>query len=247
LAGIRVKLRKSGAANKIKCFDMNKLKDKSVKGQFEITVGGQFNALLEKDQNIEDTWSNMKTILCDTAETLLGYKQMEKKSPWLSKHVLELSDKRKELKSQKVGVDAAARADYNKITKEIRKEERQCKEAWLCEQCAEVEEASRWHDTGRMCKKIKTICGEFSAKITSVKDNQGELLQEKQDIKNRWKEYFTQLYSMQNSADEKVLNEITSTNMEEVMDEFQEQEIRSAIQSLKACKASGVDNITAKC
>jgi hypothetical protein len=247
LAGVHMKLKRMKTAPKTKRYDMDKLKDEGKQKEYEIKVGGRFNDLLKMNQSVKELWNNTKVILCETAEEVLGFKETRKKKPWISQEVLDLSDSRKKLKSKK-GKDELLGKEYNKLTKEIHKKSRECKEKWLQEQCAELQDTAQQHGTGKVFKKVKLITGGgFSTKSLSLKDKEGKVLQSKHDIKGRWKEHFEELYNIQNMVDEQVLKEIPSTNstQEEAMD-FLEQEVRTAIKGLKPKKAPGIDNVTAE-
>ena len=209
-------------------------------------MGGRFNVLLEQQQSIEEMWKNTKEILCEAAEEVLGFKESEARKPWISQEVLDLSDRRKWLKKEKANGDRQIQLAYNKLTKEIHQKARQCKEEWLRNQCIEIQQASQEHATSKVYQKIKLISGEVTCKSLPVADKDGKLLQEKEAIKERWKEHFKGLYNTMNPVDEGVLAEIPSTNMTEEMDSFQQGEIEVAIRSLKSGKAPGVDNVTAE-
>ena len=63
----------------------------------------------------------------ETAEDVLGYKREQPRSPWLSIDVLELSDKREDLRKTK-GNYKANRKEYDKITPVIEQIAKGCKE-----------------------------------------------------------------------------------------------------------------------
>ena len=58
---------------------------------------------------------------------MLAYEKRRKKKPWISKEVLELSNRRKETRKTKTNSDKD-RERYREITKEIKKKARKCKE-----------------------------------------------------------------------------------------------------------------------
>ena len=64
----------------------------------------------------------------------------------------------------------AARKQYNKITKEIKKKVKECKEHWLEKECQEVEEFGKCQNSQKLFKKIKEICGIFNPKLSAIKD-----------------------------------------------------------------------------
>ena len=48
--------------------------------------------------------------------------------------------------------------------------------------------------TRDLFKKIRDIKGKFHAKMSSIKDKNGRVLTEAEDIKKRWQEYTEELY-----------------------------------------------------
>ena len=67
------------------------------------------------------------------------------------------------------------------------------KEAFLSDQCREIEENNRMEKTRDRFKKISDTKGTFHAKMGTIKDRNGMDLTEAGDIKTRWQEY-TELY-----------------------------------------------------
>ena len=70
---------------------------------------------------------------------------------------------------------------------------RRDKEAFLNDQCKEIEENSRMGKTGELFRKIRDTKGIFHAKMRTIKDRNGMDLTEAEDTKKRWQEY-TELY-----------------------------------------------------
>ena len=60
------------------------------------------------------------------------------------------------------------------------------KEAFLSDQCKEIEENNRMGKTRDLLKKIRDTKGTFHAKMGSIKDGSGRDLTEAEDIKKRW-------------------------------------------------------------
>ena len=66
------------------------------------------------------------------------------------------------------------------------------KNAFLSDQCKEIEENNRMGKTRDLFKKIRDTKGTFHAKMGTIKDRNGMDITEAEDIK-RWQEY-TELY-----------------------------------------------------
>ena len=71
---------------------------------------------------------------------------------------------------------------------------RRDKEAFLNDQCKEIEENNRMGKTRDLLKKIRATEETFNAKMSKIKDRNGMDLTEAEDIKKRWQEYTEELY-----------------------------------------------------
>ena len=67
------------------------------------------------------------------------------------------------------------------------------KKALLSYQCKEIEEKNRMGKTRDFFKKTRNIKETFHAKMGSIKDRNGMVLTEAEDIKKRWQEYTEKL------------------------------------------------------
>ena len=65
---------------------------------------------------------------------------------------------------------------------------RRDEEAFLSDQCKEIEEDNRMGKTRNLFKKIRATKGTFHAKMGSIKDRNGMDLTEAEDIKKRWQD-----------------------------------------------------------
>ena len=78
-------------------------------------------------------------------------------------------------------------AEFHKIA-------RRDKEAFLSDQCKEIEENNRMGKASDLFKKTRDTKGTFHAKMGSIKDRNGMDLTEAEDTKKRWKDYTEELY-----------------------------------------------------
>ena len=68
------------------------------------------------------------------------------------------------------------------------------KNAFLSDQCKDIEENNRMGKTRDLFRKIRDTKGTFHAKKDTIKDRNGMDLTEAEDIKERWQEYTEELY-----------------------------------------------------
>ena len=71
---------------------------------------------------------------------------------------------------------------------------RKGKQAFLSEQCKEIEENNRMGKTRNLFKKIRDAKGTFYAKMGTIKDRNSKDLTEIEEIKKWWQEYTEELY-----------------------------------------------------
>ena len=83
---------------------------------------------------------------------------------------------------------------YIHLNAQFQRIARRDKEAFLSEQCKEIEENNRMGKTRDIFKKIRDNKGTFHAKIGTIKERNGMDLTEAEDIKKRWQEYTEELY-----------------------------------------------------
>ena len=101
----------------------------------------------------------------------------------LSESLYDLAGKRREVKSK------GDKERYKPLNAEFQRTARRGKQAFLSDQCKEIEENNRMGKTRDLFKKISDTKWTFHAKMGSIKDRNGMGLTEAEDIKKRWQEY----------------------------------------------------------
>ena len=111
-----------------------------------------------------------------------------KKAKWLSEEALQIAVKRREVKGKR------EKESYTHLNAEFQRIARRDKKAFLSDQCKEIEESNRMGETKDLFKKFRDTKGTFHAKMGSIKDRNGMVLTEAEDINKRWREYTEELY-----------------------------------------------------
>ena len=111
-----------------------------------------------------------------------------KKTKWLSGEALQIAVKRREAKSKE------KKERYKHLNAEFQRIARRDKNAFLSNQCKEIEQNNRMGKTRDLFKKIRDAKGTFHEKMGSIKDRNGMDLTEAENIKKRWQEYTEELY-----------------------------------------------------
>ena len=86
-------------------FDLEKLKDPNVLEIFQAMIGGRFAPLTIKsneDTDIDSMITTFNTAVTETASEILGkHCQKKKKEPWITADILDMCDKRRELREKR--------------------------------------------------------------------------------------------------------------------------------------------------
>ena len=126
----------------------------------------------------------LQTEVCDTVQEAviktIPKKKKCKKTKWLSQEVLQIAEKRREVKGK------GEKERYIHLNAEFQRIARRDKKAFLSDQCKEIEENNRMGKTRDLFKKIRDTKGIFHAKMGTIKDRNGMNLTEEKDIKKRW-------------------------------------------------------------
>ena len=135
-----------------------------------------------------ELWTEVHDIVQEIGIETIPMKKKCKKAKWLSEEALKIAVKRGEVKSK------GEKERYTHLNAEFQRITRRDKNAFLSDQCKEIEENNRMGKTRDLFKKIRDTKGTFHAKIGSIKDQNGMDLTETEDIKKRWQEYMEELY-----------------------------------------------------
>ena len=156
---IRVKRISKPKQTRIK-FDTDKLKDPDVAEAFKAMIGGKFAPLIildDKDTDVNLLTNTFNKIVTDTASEILG-KHRRTKKPWVTADILDLCDKRRELKRRKCDPEGAAK--YREVNKKIKQNIRRAKDNWIAEQCCEIEDSLSKNNSKKAYQIVKDISEE---------------------------------------------------------------------------------------
>ena len=143
----------------------------------------RFKGLDLIDRVPDELWTEVHDIVQETGIKTIPKKKKCKKGKWLSGEVLQITVKRREVKSK------GEKERYTHLNAEFQRIARRDKKAFFNEQCKEIEENNRMGKTRDLFKKIRDIKGTFHTKMDSIKDRNGMDLTEAEETKKRWQEY----------------------------------------------------------
>ena len=133
----------------------------------------------------------VRDIVQETGIKTISMEKKCKKAKWLSEEALQITVKRREVKSKG---EKERYSHLNIARREFQRIARRDKKAFLSDQCKEIEESNRMGKTRDLFKKIRDTKGIVHAKMGSIKDRNGMDLTEAEDTNKRWQEYTEELY-----------------------------------------------------
>ncbi|XP_076438257.1 uncharacterized protein LOC143277357 [Babylonia areolata] len=186
-------------------FDLEKLKDPEITDVFQAQVGGKFAALNLMDTDVDTLANNIKEVLTTTAEQVVG-KERKRIQPWVTNEVLDLCDKRRELRGKKHSSNEA-RTKHQQVNREVRMKMKAAKENWIEEQCEEGEKGMEAGNSKRAYNTLKTLTKTSQPRSAVIEDKDGKLLTDSEEVLNRWTEYCDGLCNYQLNPDSSILQD----------------------------------------
>jgi hypothetical protein len=154
--------------------------------------------------------------------------------------VIALSDERRQLKE--AGLKNSRL--YRLISIEIQQKARRDKNNHIKMKCQELEDHSQNQNSRSLFRAVKDLTNKSTTKLAVIKDEDGKILTESEEIKGRWKRYCEGLYASQE------LN--VSNDDDDAVETCEEEpdillsEVRNAIHHLKNNKSPGPDEVPAE-
>lgn len=240
---LKLKIKRSQKSPRIR-FDLEKLKDPKIAEVFQAQVGGKFAALSTADSDVDTLAGNIKEVLLNTADEVIG-RPRRKKQPWITSEILDLCDERRTLKQAKKSSPEAA-SSYKMTNSLIRNKMTEAKENWIEGQCRNIEEGIKRGSSKQAYDTLRTLTKTQQPKASVIEDSNGNLLTESPAVLARWTEYCNGLYNHNLQPDTSILQQ-DQNNTREIHDlPVLQEEVEAAVHSLKTGKSPGVDNIPAE-
>ena len=226
-------------------YDLEKLKEPRVAKVFQAKIGGKFAPLILLENENNDIDNNLVTAMniavTETANEILG-KHRRIKKPWVTSDILDLCDKRRELKNKKGDTDGRER--YKRVNTEIRNIMKKAKEKCIKKQCVSIENDLKNNNTKRAYQTVKELTNTKQRRVSVIQDNTGKRLTEEHDVLTRFTVYCSDLYNHESNGDTTILNGPYDTNDDKFP--ILREEVEVAVKYLKGGKSPGNDNIPAE-
>ena len=170
-------------------------------------IGGKFAPLTimsNVDTDIDSMITTFNTAVTETASEILCKHRQRKKKNWITAEILDLCDKRRELRKRRFEPEGSEK--YKEVNDHTKRCMKKAKDNWIGEQCSEIEENLRKNNSKRAYHLVKDLTTVKQGKASTVQDHSGKYLTEEQQILNSWTKYCSELYNYKADGDPSVLN-----------------------------------------
>ena len=205
--------------------------------------------------SVEEEWETFKDALLRCAKNVCGVRRVggcrRKGCEWWNEEVkLAVAQKRKAFEQWLQARSAVAYDNYREMRKVVKQVVRRAKRdadaRWGRRLCQNFEENKKM-----FWKEVKMVRKGETGKEEVVKDVNGQLLLESGDVRKRWAEYFDDLLNVEDAREADIVAVEGGARMpvlgERLVADITEEEVREAVEVMKAGKAPGLDGIATEC
>ena len=214
-------------------FDLSKIPT-----EYGIEITNKFDALLglAEEMTPDELASEAETIILETAKNHIP-KRTKKKQVYISEASLKLIEERRDMKVKGFSQNTAL---YKAKSREIKQSVRRDKKKFIEDQCEQMENLNNEHKDRQIFKCVKEMTKEFQPALKVIKNKQGQVLTENNQILSRWQEYCSEMYSAPQTAD----TSKSDFGQLELEPEPLIEEVRWAMKNIANGKSPSCDNIT---
>lgn len=240
-----------------KKLDVAVLKDAKRRDQFAKSMDDALGNTQIQDEktSIEDHWAAFRDTVFETATVELGTKK-NRRFDWFDENDAEIQslvEEKRKAYAQLIGQDPKTptgmklKQKYNTLKADLQRQVRRLKDEWWRQRAEEIQDLHDRHNIHGMFKAINRLCGPPSRSPQTVKDLDGKILTDPQEILQRWTAHFDKLLNQFSEIDEKVLENIPQRPVDESLAAPPTlDEVKKAFERLKNNRCTGEDGIPAE-
>ena len=244
LANIKLRLKKSRPRiNKEPRLDLEVLQDADVTKCYEKELLKHISKRGVED-SLDRRAEALSEAMRETARSILPRKTKAKK-PWISADTLKLVDEKRSAKLRRHDSEYYAEI-YRRLRNAVTKSARRDKEDWLDKHCREIETSMEINRSKQAFQLMKQLRKKRRPSHLAIKDKNGTMLLEKDEIRRRWTEYCSELYENHEDHEDyvKELESIAPPPREDEDETILYSEVEAAIRKLRRNKSPGPDGIS---
>ncbi len=200
---------------------------------------------MKEETDINQDWQNLKQVILEAAREFKSSEEVKNANHWWDNECKNVIQEKNEARRKWLRITKKTRTYLDIYHQKRLKANRTCrrkKKEWLEGKIKEINETNRKRDTRKFYKDVRRLSGLPIVMTLVCKDKDDNILSEKQQILERWQQYFKELLNPEIERINGVTTyEGTINNLE--LEVPTHEEINQIIKSLKTNKAAGPDEI----
>ena len=224
-----------------------KLRDTQIQDKYKEHITREFNKITIENKNLEEAWTTFKNIILRATENICGTTRInnnKKQTAWWNQNIRsEISVKKQIWKNYLRDKNTDTYRKYKEQRKKVKQLVLDAKRQSWEEFGNNIEQ--NYKNNQKLFYKVIKNAKKNKIHTMNIKNKQGKVLHTKDDILERWKEYFEDLLKTNTTTAINIGPYNTQTQANEQIEEtISEEEVKEALKSLKTGKAPGHDRIT---
>jgi hypothetical protein len=178
----------------LKRSDLKQLDDVEVKEKYQVEISNRFASLesLEESFDVNNAWESIRENIKTSAKENLGYQKLKHNKPWFDDDCLKLIDQWKQAKLQWLqNPNQINRDNLQNLRHDTSRIFRNKKREYLKGKINEVETNNKNKNIRDLYRGINEFKKGYQPRINIIKDENGNLLADPQNVLNRWKNFLT--------------------------------------------------------
>lgn len=231
-------------ANKITKYDLKLLTQEQVREDYQSRINENLRQETSKE-NINEMWTNIEKAILSGAQKLERNTGKKGRNGWFDEECQKLLEERKEWRLKMIKNPTNENKEkYAEAKRVLKKVCRKKKKDLLEAQLVEMEQDFKKKDTRKFYKEITKVKRGYQARQLFIEDEHGNVIGDEENIKNRWKNYFSQVFKVEEQVKED--RKISKNVVEGDVEVPEEREIKLIIKKLKNNKSPGENKICAE-
>jgi hypothetical protein len=178
---------------------LKKLDDVKVKEKYQVDISNRFAALesLDESFDINNAWESIRENIKTSAKVNLRYQKLKYNKPWFDDECSKLIDQQKQTNLQWLQNPNQINGDnLQNLRRETSRRFRKKKREYLKGKINELETNNKNKNIRDLFRGINEFKKCYQSRINIIKDENGDLLADPQNVLNRWKNFFNQVLNV---------------------------------------------------
>ena len=242
---------KKTKTEKKKRFMVENLNNSEVRESYKGKLTDNFNENKDRSNNIEHEWEKFREAVTKAAEESIGVKYTggtkKKCTPWWNEDVKEaVKKKMRKFRLFMKHRTAESREAYIEARDQAENIKREAKrKTWV--ELGDKLEADYGGGRKILYSLAKRMRNGDKEETKTIKDKDGNLLLEKEEIEDRWREYFKELLNVTDTDIDNLIEEtVLEEEHEKEDDRITEAEVIKQLKKMKNGKSPGIDGLTSE-